>query len=266
MVNLETAVTTGGTATPGKTYTFRAPPSAFTALRRGGVDVVNMANNHGLDYGDVGLEDSLAAAKAAEFPVVGIGNNAAEAYAPYTVTVKGQRISIIGATQVIDDELIREWTATDTNAGLASAKDVGRLVVSVEQARRSSDTVVVYLHWGTESTMCPNAVQRPLADRLIAAGADVVVGGHAHRLLPGGRLGSAYVHYGLGNFVFYSNSGPGTDSGVLTLEVTGRDIDEATWTPAQLQGGIARPLSGAAATRALSQWRGLRRCAPDLTE
>jgi Bacterial capsule synthesis protein PGA_cap len=66
VVNLETAVTDRGTAAS-KEYTFRAPPTAFNALAAGGVDVASMANNHGLDYGEVGLRDSLAAAKRSRF-------------------------------------------------------------------------------------------------------------------------------------------------------------------------------------------------------
>ena len=147
MVNLETAITERGSPQP-KQYTFRAPPSAFTALASAGVDVATMANNHGVDYGPVGLSDSLDAIRASHFPVVGIGANAGAAYAPYRMTVHGERIAIIGATQVIDDALIPTWTATDTHGGLASAKEVARLLTEVRKARASSDTLVVFLHWG----------------------------------------------------------------------------------------------------------------------
>src|SRR6185369_3358251 len=60
MVNLETAIATGGSPDP-KNYNFRAPPSAFEALRVAGVDVVTMANNHGRDYGPQGFAETLAA-------------------------------------------------------------------------------------------------------------------------------------------------------------------------------------------------------------
>ncbi|RBY80534.1 hypothetical protein DQ238_08070 [Geodermatophilus sp. TF02-6] len=70
MVNLETAVTDRGTAQD-KTFTFRAPPSVFDDLRVAGVDVVSMANNHGVDFGPVGLADSLDASRQRDFPVVG---------------------------------------------------------------------------------------------------------------------------------------------------------------------------------------------------
>ena len=65
MVNLETAITTGGTPAPGKQFTFRAPAAALTALKAAGVDVASMANNHGMDYMQSGLADSLAAPSSA---------------------------------------------------------------------------------------------------------------------------------------------------------------------------------------------------------
>lgn len=260
VVNLETAITTRGSPPPGKQYAFRAPPSAFAALRAGGVDVASMANNHGMDYGRQGLEDSLDAADAADFPVVGIGRDAAEAYRPLVREVKGQRIAVLAATQVLDDELRSAWTATDAQPGLASAKEVDRLTAAVRAARAQADTVVVFLHWGTEGQTCPNEAQPVLARALAEAGADIIVGGHAHRLQGAGRLGGAFVAYGLGNFVFYSDSGPGTETGILTVTITGRDIEEYQWTPARLTGQLPNPLAGATAGQAGASWESLRRC------
>jgi poly-gamma-glutamate capsule biosynthesis protein CapA/YwtB (metallophosphatase superfamily) len=259
MVNLETAITERGTAAP-KQYTFRAPPSALTALARAGVDVATMANNHGLDYGGVGLIDSLAAIRSSSFPVVGIGAHATDAYAPYVKTVKGQRIAFIGATQVLDDNLVAAWTATDTHGGLASAKNADRLVQAVRAVRGRADTVVVFLHWGREGDTCPSDAQRTIARQLVAAGADVVVGSHAHRLMGAGRLGDAFVAYGLGNFAFYARGGPGAQSGVLLLTVRGRHVDDYQWKPAVIIGGVPNPLQGNAALAAESVWNSLRTC------
>ncbi|MED7928254.1 CapA family protein [Nonomuraea sp. LP-02] len=261
MVNLETAITTAGTPAPGKQFTFRAPASAFTALKSAGVDVVSMANNHGMDYMESGLADSLAAIKRSKFPVVGIGKDAAEAYKPYRKTVNGNRVAIIGATQVLDSEFIQAWTATADKGGLASAKDEAALLRAVRQARKNSDTVIVHLHWGTEMQKCPNEAQLSLAPKLVKAGADVIVGGHAHILLGSGYLGNAYVNYGMGNFVFY-NSNPATTgrTGVLTLTINGRKVLKDRWTPATIQGGVPVPMTGAAKTQALTDWKALRSC------
>jgi Bacterial capsule synthesis protein PGA_cap len=259
VVNLETAITERGTPAP-KDFTFRAPPSALTALKSAGVDVATMANNHGQDFGLVGLRDSLAAAKAAKFPVVGVGRNADEAYRAHLVTVKGQRIAVIGATQVLDSSLAAAWTAGEDKPGMASAYEEATLLAAVKEARAAADTVVVDLHWGRELVNCPIDRQRALAPKLVAAGADVVVGSHAHLLLGGGYLRGAYVHYGLGNFVFYSRGGVTAQSGVLLLTTQGRAITASRWVPATISGGIPIPLTGSAATSAVSSWRSLRRC------
>lgn len=263
IVNLETAVTERGSPAA-KQYTFRAPASVFTALSSAGIDLATMANNHGLDFGTQGLEDSLAARDAAGFPVVGIGRNAAEAYAPYLVTIKGQRIAVIGATQVLDDNLVDAWTATATQPGLASARDVGTLVAEVARVRPDVDTLVVVLHWGTELATCPTERQMVLAAQLVAAGADIVVGGHSHRIEGAGKLGDALVAYGLGNFVWYAQGGPSADSGVLFVTATGREIDSYGWVPARISNGVARPLQGAAADAQRAAWDALRACT-DLT-
>lgn len=260
VVNLETAVTSGGSPTT-KEFVFRTPATAFAALRGGGVDVASMANNHGLDYGEAGLRDSLAAARRYRFPLVGIGLNAKQAYRPYRRTINGQRIAVIGATQVLDDDLISAWTAGPGKPGLASAKDVPRLLQEVRAARKSADTVVVFLHWGIELEQCPSSDQRRLAKQLVAAGADVVVGGHAHRVQGTGRMGRALVGYGLGNFVWYGTSELSTQTGVLIVTVDGRRVLGYRWVPARIVDGVPRPLTGSERRSELASWQALRGCA-----
>jgi len=221
---------------------------------------VTEANNHGEDYGEVGLRDSIAAARAARFPVVGVGLDADAAYAPWRVTVKGQRLAFFGATHVLDDSLRAAWTAGEHKPGLASAYEEARLLVAVRKARRTSDTVVVYLHWGAERHGCPIPRQYDIARKLSRAGADIVVGSHAHVLLGAGRLGRTFVSYGLGNFVFYARGGLGAQTGVLTVTVTGRHVGTYRWAPAVISGGLPRPLSGSAAEAARAEWAALRRC------
>ncbi|GAB3674060.1 hypothetical protein GCM10027589_44020 [Actinocorallia lasiicapitis] len=260
VVNLETAITTGGTPAPAKQFTFRAPASAFAALKGSGVDVVTMANNHGMDYMETGLRDSLKAIKRTGFPTVGIGKNADEAYRAWHTTVKGNKVAVIGATQVLDDHLIPAWTATATKGGLASAKVLPPLLKSVQAARATSDVVVVDLHWGQELSACPLPRQQELAGQLIDAGADIVVGSHAHIPLGGGYLKGRYVHYGLGNFVFSSANGQTANSGVLLLKVDGRKVTKSVWKPARISAGLPYPMKGAAAKAETARWNGLRGC------
>ncbi len=258
MVNLETSITTRGSPEP-KAFTFRAPPSAFTALAAAGVDVVTMANNHGRDFGAAGLDDTLAAIGASKFPTVGIGANAAAAYAPYRVTVNGQRIAIFGASRVIDAALLGSWTATDSQPGIASAYDGApreRLLAAVRDARASSDTVVVFLHWGTELLTCPTGVQETLAKDLRAAGADIIVGAHAHRVQGDGFLDGAFVAYGLGNFVWPR----GNVGAVIEVKATGRVINSYRWIPMKVAASIPSPMSDAQGAAQIGQWEQLRSC------
>ncbi len=261
MVNLETAVTNGVCPEPqNKPYIFDAPASAITALKSATVSVATEANDHGMDCGPQGLSQNLTIANQASYPILGIGSTSAQAFTPYRVTVNGQRIAIISATQVIADGLVSTWTASATQPGVASAIDPTQLVREVQQVRRTADTVVVYVHWGTETQACPNPQQEPLAEQLVKAGADVVIGSNAHVLLGGGYLGGAYVDYGLGNLAFYDNTAPETDSGTLIITAQGRHITGAVWRPATILGGVPQPLTGAPAAAAVTSWNAARGC------
>ena len=206
--------------------------------------LITNTNNHGEDCGPAGLQMALQARQTSGFPIIGIGQNVNDAFRPYLTTINGEKIAIVAATQVIDSDLQSTWTATPTQAGLASAYDVNALVAEIEAVRPTVDTVIVYLHWGTELQNCPNALQEPLAQVLVKAGADIIVGTHAHVLLGGGFLGSAYVDYGLGNFAFYDNTPPEDASGSLVITATGRHIDNVTWRPAVIADDLPQPLSG----------------------
>jgi poly-gamma-glutamate synthesis protein (capsule biosynthesis protein) len=261
MVNLESALTDGTCPQPqAKQFVFSAPASAVTAFKGAGVTLITEANNHGEDCGPPGLQMALSTRAQTGYTILGIGQNAAQAFAPYTATIHGQHIAIIAATQVIDSDLQTAWSATAAQPGLASAYDVNDLVAAVEAARKTADTVIVYLHWGTELDACPNPLQEPLAQAFVQAGADIIVGTHAHVLLGGGYLGSAYVDYGLGNFAFYDNSPPENASGSLVIAATGRHIDQVTWRPAVIVDDLPQPLSGDAATAALAAWNQARSC------
>lgn len=262
IVNLEAALTTGGTPEP-KTFTFRVPPAALDALAAAGVDVVTMANNHGIDYGPDGLAETLEQRGSSPVEIIGVGRDAADAYSPFVTEVRGQRVGIIAANDVFDSNLVGAWTATDERAGIASAEEAhqDRLADEVRELDRNVDTVVVYLHFGTERDTCPHGRQRELVDLLVGAGADVVVGSHAHRLQGLGYLGDRFVAYGLSNFVFASGSDAGRRTGVLTVTATGSRIDRYDWSPAMIENLVPVPLSGPARDRALADMDALRDCA-----
>jgi poly-gamma-glutamate synthesis protein (capsule biosynthesis protein) len=260
MVNLETAVTARGDPVAGKNFHFRSPAASFAALKAAGVDVVNMANNHALDYGPVGMQDTFDAIASSKLPVVGIGHDASEAYRPYRTVVKGERIAIFSALDWLEPGLIPGWSATESQPGLAFSIDRTRLVTAMRAVRPEVDTLVVFLHWGTEETQCASPEQEDLARTLLAAGADIVVGSHAHRVFGAGRVGTSLVAYGLGNFVYWREDGESGRSGVLLVQATGRQVDTYSWVPARITHGIPIPETGQAAAADVAEWEHRRTC------
>lgn len=278
VVNLETAITTRGTPEP-KSFTFRAPPSALTTLAAAGVDVAGMANNHAVDYGPQGLADTLAAKDASPIPVIGVGRTAAEAFAPAVLNVRGTSVAVIASTQV-GDLTATKFPASDAKPGVAANLDNSRLLAAVRAARAKFDVVVVFLHWGTERTTCPDPRQFATAAALEKAGADIIVGGHHHRVLGAGWLGRAYVGYGLGNFVWWLNTNTPADAatGVLTVEIDSAAVAARAATPREQWAGLPSvvvadhyapltisakdgvPRAAAKPTARLAEWEAARAC------
>jgi poly-gamma-glutamate synthesis protein (capsule biosynthesis protein) len=241
MVNLETAVTGRGTPEP-KTYLFRAPVAAYDAVRAAGIDLISLANNHALDYGRVGLLDTLESAESAGMAYVGAGRDADRAYRPYLTTVGGVRLAVLGFSQV--HELAGSWAATGSRSGIAMAFEAERAAAAARSARDRADLVIAYLHWGQEGNPCPTSEMRAFAELLAGSGVDIVLGTHAHTLLGDGWLGDTYVHWGLGNFLWYSDS-QSTDTGVLRLTVRAGRVGEVEFLPGVVSGtGQPVPVDG----------------------
>ncbi|TYB39636.1 CapA family protein [Micromonospora sp. AP08] len=259
MVNLETAVTTRGAPEP-KEFHFRAPASAYDAVKAAGIDVVSIANNHALDYGRTGLADTVDAARAAGVPAVGAGADAAAAYQPWITKIRGTRIAVLGFSQV--DELWSQWRATDTRAGIAMTRDLPRAVAAVRAARQQADVVVVYVHWGMEGDACPPDEARAFAGEMARAGATMVVGTHAHLLLGDGWLGRTFVQYGLGNFVWWRDDAYSNDTGVLRVTLDGSAISKTELVPAMIsrRTGLPEPAGGEDAARIRREYADLHTC------
>ena len=202
--------------------------AAFDALAAAGIDVATMANNHALDFGREPLPGTFAAIDARgeldpPLAVVGLGQDADAGVPARAVDVDGTVVATIGATIADTDptaDPTGQWAATEDGAGDRRRHRPGAPARRRRAADRSADVVVVYMHWGVQGEPCPSRLQRSLADRLVDAGADVVVGSHAHRLQGDGRLGEATWPTGSGNYAWYTQPSDATSvTGVLTLTV-----------------------------------------------
>jgi poly-gamma-glutamate capsule biosynthesis protein CapA/YwtB (metallophosphatase superfamily) len=265
VVNLETSIGASGTPAP-KRYTFQAPPEALDALAAAGVDVATMANNHAMDFVPEGLSDTLAAI-AADPPlrVVGVGSNAAQAFAPAVVDVRGTTVAVIGAHSADDPtaDPTEHWAAGDDTPGVAVALDPARLAAAVRAAGETAEVVVVFMHWGIQGDRCPSPSQAESARILADAGADIVVGSHAHVVQGSGLLGDTFVAYGLGNFVWYNpGSDDGSVTGLLTLTVDDGKVVAEQWLPARIKSdGLPRFANGADAQTLTTELTQRRECA-----
>ena len=206
------------------------------------------------------MEDTFDAIASSGIPVVGIGHDAEEAYRPYRTVIRGQRIAIFGAVDWLEPALVSGWTATETQPGLAFSIDPTRLLAAVGRPDRRSTR---------SSCSCTGALNRPIVRRpeqhslarsLVGAGADIIVGSHAHRVFGAGHFGGSLVAYGLGNFVYWREDGESGDSGVLLVTATGRHVDAYSWVPARITHGIPVPATSTAATAGINEWAQRRVC------
>ena len=179
-----------------KTYTFRTPPPHAAALREAGFAAVSLANNHALDFGAEGLADTLAALDAEGVGRFGAGPGRREAERPLVLRAGGARVALLGFSAVAGSVL-----AGAAEPGVAGAR-AGAVAARVALAAAASDFVIAFFHFGREYDPGPTERQRELARAAADAGADLVIGSHAHVLQPWERRGGALILYGLGNFVF----------------------------------------------------------------
>jgi poly-gamma-glutamate synthesis protein (capsule biosynthesis protein) len=207
VANLECPLTDRGAPLPGKKYTFAAdhPEDTAAALRQLGFDVVSLANNHILDYGQVGLADTTAALSRAGVGWAGAGSDRAAAYAPALVERDGLRIAILafGGTEYMPAQYQAWWAAGDDHPGIAPLLPQADLLAAVARARADVDLLVVSLHWGLEYAEV-TAAQRELGRAVIEAGADVVFGHHPHVVQPVEFWQGRPILYSLGNLAFHA--------------------------------------------------------------
>ncbi|MCM3783136.1 CapA family protein [Neobacillus mesonae] len=198
-INLETPVTTGGEAALGKTYVYKSSPKALEAMAEAGVDAVNLANNHILDQGLGGLEDTLKFLDDYKIKYVGAGKDRKKAYSPVYYKAGGMRIALLGFTRVIPEA---NWRAEAGKPGVADAYDSTEAVKAIQKAKKDADLVIVMAHWGEERKITPNEHQKTLGEQFVDAGADLVIGGHPHVLQGLESYKGKWIAYSTGNFIF----------------------------------------------------------------
>ncbi len=174
----------------------------FAQLLAGlGFSAVSLANNHALDFGEFGYDDTLNNLEAANVGAFGAPYN--DSHLALQLMAKYKKICMVGYHSLFNP---------DTTAVLEK----------IQTIRSACDYVIVMAHWGVEYQHEPVAQQQEAAHAFIDAGADVVIGGHPHVVEPLEIYNGHAIFYSLGNFLFDQGWKPEVKRG-LAVEVAFED-------------------------------------------
>lgn len=213
MVNMEVPVTLRGTRQV-KPFTFRMKPAFLDVLTRGGIDVVNIANNHIYDFGRVGVFDTILMLDSARIAHVGAGRNYDEAHRPFLTTIKGRTIGILGYYNGGEAP-----AATAKSPGVAD-RELTTIANDIRTLKEKADYIIVNFHWGVEKAEKPGNDQRAFAHEVIEAGADAIIGHHPHVLQGIELYKNKPIVYSLGNLIFGGNGRHTYDTGVFEIRLS----------------------------------------------
>ncbi|HZK23992.1 MAG TPA: CapA family protein [Oscillospiraceae bacterium] len=203
--NLETPISARGTPLAGKKYTFSAAPFSVQCLEDAGINMVSLANNHIMDYGEEALSDTLNILAEHNITSAGAGMNSTQAHSGTILEIQGYRVALLAYTDdfAVPAQHRALWQASEQKPGAAIVHDTNRIKADIQRLRTKADLVMVSFHWGYEYTTNVAAEQQKLGHLAIDAGADLILGHHPH--VPQGveiYKGKPIV-YSLSNFVFY---------------------------------------------------------------
>jgi len=231
--NLESPLGTAGNPLPGKGIWFRARPEALQVLKEGGFDILNIANNHILDYDTPVFLQTIDLLKEAGITYIGGGNNIDEARQAAILEAKGIRLGFLGYSDMADIfwsySYPRRFRATPDQPGITPLV-VDDINQDIQKLKPDVDLVIVSLHWGTEYSRTPTEEQRQVAHQLIDAGADIILGHHPHVFQGLELYQGGLIAYSLGNFIMDQNWSRETRQGLL-LQVT---ITKEGWQQAEI--------------------------------
>lgn len=185
-------------------FYFCAPTAYASILTEGGVDFVTTANNHALDFGETGLQSTLAVLDTIGMPY------GTERQSQIVTTPNGLRLGIYTA----GNDMRPDWKTDEAVAAVKALKE-----------EQGADYVICMFHWGLELYYTPNENQTKLAHAVADAGADLVYASHPHCLQPIEEYNGTIILYSLGNWVFGGSTRPSDpDTAIVQIKVK-RDVD-----------------------------------------
>ena len=194
--------------------TFTADPSLIDGLVEAGLDYVSIANNHIGDAGDTGILQTIANLRKRGLNYSGAGKDLAAARKPAILDANGVKVAVLGF-----DAIAKTYWAGRNETGSAQLS-LQMARTGIKAAREAgAEVVIVFPHWGVEYRSAPLERQQQLARDIIDAGADMIIGNHAHYAAAMEVYKGKPIWYALGNFVFDQDWSEFTMEGI-TLELT----------------------------------------------
>jgi poly-gamma-glutamate synthesis protein (capsule biosynthesis protein) len=242
--NLESPITDLGAPLAGRYASFRSYPEMADALKKAGIDFVSLANNHSQDYGWEALVDTMERLKKRGIGFSGAGRNLAEARKPALVTKGGLQIGLLSYTANVNTPF--GFKAGVEREGLAPVRispfflpdhtneeDIEAMRQDIETWKKRVDFLAVSFHWGISEggTHTVSLHQKVMAHHAVDAGADLILGHHAHALQPVEIYRGKPICYGLGNFVFALEEGFPRETMLFQCRFTRHKVHELSFLP-----------------------------------
>ena len=243
MVNHEFQFSTRGEPMEDKQFTFQTDPKNVQILLDLGIDIVSLANNHSLDFGQDALQDTFVTLDEAGILYAGAGDSKERAEELQVIEVNGKKFGFLAATRVIP---VAGWDVRNKQPGLFTTYDDTRLVERIRESKEECDFLAVYVHWGIEREEYPEEYQNVIAKHCVEAGADVIIGAHPHVLQGIEFIEGKPIFYSLGNYIF-NNSTPKTM--LVKVLIKSDDTVEYSLIPAFATNGQTQAMEGTEAEK-----------------
>lgn len=207
IINLETAITKSDAYWPDKEIHYRMHPKNIDILTTAKIDICALANNHILDWGPVGLKETMEALKNVHIQFAGAGNNDTEAMKPAIFQLTKNKRILFFSIGFASSGIPFDWQARVTKSGLyyfdeCNDKAISEIINNIEKHATQEDFIILSVHWGSNWGYDVAHALRHFAHRLIDdVKIDVLYGHSSHHPRPIEIYHGKLILYGCGDFI-----------------------------------------------------------------
>ncbi len=224
--NLEGPLSTKGIKEENKEFAFRTNPKAAEGLANAGFDVVSLANNHIMDYGQDALFETIAHLEKNNIKGIGAGKDLSSSRKPALFEVNGVTIAFLAYAFTFPLHFYAEPDKPGSAPGVSEF-----IERDIKKAKKKNDIVIVSFHWGAELMTEPKEYQIKIGHSAIDWGATIVLGHHPHILQGIELYNNGLIAYSLGNFALGSYSKNVKDGMILSIRFNKAGVSEAKIIP-----------------------------------